>query len=364
MECPTCKTVLQRCKRREGLYWVCKHCGGRGLNISVFRKRTDNDVANYLWRKVYDSPSSGIRKCPACGKRMAEVPMPAGRTQVKLDGCKRCQFIWFDPEELDVFPMSREVRAKDELSPEAKRELALIEVRMMGERLRASEDPAGLEELGLKAIPAVMGLPVEDDACTVSSIPWATWIVAGLVALFSISSFQDLRGVVDLFGFIPSEPFRFMGLTFFSSFFIHAGWWHLISNLYFLIVFGDNVEEILSIKRFIILILLSTLAGNIVHLIFFAGTTTPCVGASGGISGIIAFYAFSYPFTNLRIFFRFFWGTIPVYLAFIIWVLFQIIGLRLLLEGESSTASTAHLGGCVVGIIFWLCSNSGSRRGG
>ena len=69
---------------------------------------------------------------------------------------------------------------------------------------------------------------------------WVTWITATLVLLISIVSFGDLSGLAQTFGFIPAEYERMFGLTLISTFFLHGGIFHLLSNLYFLVIYSRN----------------------------------------------------------------------------------------------------------------------------
>jgi membrane associated rhomboid family serine protease len=167
-----------------------------------------------------------------------------------------------------------------------------------------------------------------------------------------------LRTAVGEFGFVPAEALRLGGLTWLTSFFLHGGILHLIGNLYFLLIFGDNVEDHLGRWRYLLLILAATLTGDLVHVLAAPQSTVPSIGASGGISGVIVFYALQFPKARLAFLFRYFlyfrWLQIPAWAALVLWMLLQFFTAALQLSGLSNTAATAHLGGAAAGFLLWL----------
>lgn len=119
-------------------------------------------------------------------------------------------------------------------------------------------------------------------------------------------------------------------------------------------VLGDNVEDSLGAGRFGLLLLTATLAGELIHGLGSPDPTIPCVGASGGISGVIAYYALRFPRAKLGFLIYFRWVSIPAWACFIMWVLLQIIGALQQVSGVSAVSSLAHLGGAVVGMLFYM----------
>ena len=124
--------------------------------------------------------------------------------------------------------------------------------------------------------------------------------------------------------------------------------------MYFFLVFGDNVEDILGKKRFLILLFAAAFVGDIVHIMGDIHSITPCVGASGGISGVLAFYALKFPHANLGLFVRHRWICLPANVIFFIWIVLQLICVYKQLHGFSNVSALAHLGGACVGFIFWF----------
>jgi membrane associated rhomboid family serine protease len=188
--------------------------------------------------------------------------------------------------------------------------------------------------------------------------PLFTWAVALLITVVSVGAFFNLDAAVETFGLVPAEAWRYGGATFITSFLLHGGIFHLLGNLYFLLIFGDNVEDYLGKLRYGLLILAATVAGDLLYLLVASGSTMPCVGASGGISGIIVFYALKFPNARLGFMFRYFlyfhWFQIPAWGALALWLLMQGVGTYLQLNGLSHVGATAHLGGALAGFLAWL----------
>jgi membrane associated rhomboid family serine protease len=292
---------------------------------------------------------------------MSEVFMGVAGETLKLGVCKRCEFVWFDATEYESIP-PLPPKPKDPLEvdekdlPQAAREaLALYKVQQIAERAR-EEDPE--PDANWKAVPALLGLPVEMDSDPLTRIPWATFSLTAIIALISIRAFFDLKNAVEQFGLIPDQAWRYGGLTFLTSFFLHAGIFHLVSNLYFLIVFGIHVENYLGWKRWLFLVGSAATAGNLLHVMADPRGAVPCIGASGGISGLIAFYALKFPHARLGILFRYYyvyfkWIQFPAWVAFILWILLQFWGAYKQIAGFSNVSALAHLGGTALGVLLW-----------
>ena len=202
--------------------------------------------------------------------------------------------------------------------------------------------------------------PVEFDTVPIERRPWVTWSLALLMVAVSAAAFTTLREIVQQYGLIPAEASRRGGLTFLTSFFLHGGVIHLLGNIYFLLVFGDNVENFMGRIRYLILILLADLVGNLAHIAADPHSHIPCIGASGGIAGIITFYALQFPRARLAFMFRwgfvyFRWIRLPAWGGLVLWVLFQLFGAWLQIRGMSHVSAFAHLGGLFAGVAAWGC---------
>jgi membrane associated rhomboid family serine protease len=289
---------------------------------------------------------------------MLEI-QPAGQAHDPwLDVCRRCHMVWFDPAEFERMP-KLPPRPESTESPVVRQAGALMKIQM--ERERAERQvfvPEAPDEWWKKAL-TVFGLPVETARHEITTLPIATWGVALAILAVSVSAVVlGLETVIEEYGFRPSDPGRRGGLTLLASFFLHGSLIHLLGNLYFLLVFGDNVEEFLGRTRFILLLALATLAGDLAHALGDPRPDRLAVGASGGISGMLAFYALTFPHIRIglmwRIWFYFRWFQVSASLAFVMWLAWQFMLAGLQLAGHGQVSALAHLGGVVIGVLFWL----------
>ena len=140
-----------------------------------------------------------------------------------------------------------------------------------------------------------------------------------------------------------------------TSMFMHGGWFHLVGNMWFLYVFGDNVEDVFGHNKFIIFYLLCGLAASTVQIISNPSSHIPMVGASGAVSGVMGAYAVLFPRApvHMLVFFGFFFTRIVVPAVFMLgyWLILQLLG-GLLGGGAGGIAFWAHIGGFIAGIIL------------
>jgi len=187
----------------------------------------------------------------------------------------------------------------------------------------------------------------------------AVWLVTGLA---STQAFSD-AAVVGL-GYIPAVVFDFADLepglvlvpedaTYITYAFLHGDFMHLASNMLFLWVFGDNVEDALGHFRFLVFYLLCAAAGALVHGLAQPDSEAPLIGASGAISGVVAAYFLLHPKVRVwvLVFFR-----IPLPLPAVIplafWIAQQFY--MLLADGDSGVSWGAHVGGILAGAVLVL----------
>jgi membrane associated rhomboid family serine protease len=291
-----------------------------------------------------------------------------------IDVCRHCALLWLDPHELEQLPPAGPGETAPALvaeAPVAKVEKApavglLAEAEQFDDPDRggpfAVEDewPPFWQWGGL-----LLGMPMESAAPKQHQQPWATWTVAALITVVSILAFLDKDWAWGHFTLIPSDPLRYGGVTLISSFFLHADWWHLIGNLYFLLLFGAHVEDYLGRRNFLLLLLLATLGGEFLQIALDPQRSVPNLGASGGISGLMAFYALRFPRAKLILLFgRLIPFRLSVWIYFAVWAVVQGIGVIIQLQGHSGVAYLAHVGGILVGGLFWLQDDSWKWRKG
>jgi membrane associated rhomboid family serine protease len=279
-----------------------------------------------------------------------------------LDVCRRCHVIWFDAAEYAAVPRQPPPLPPRPADPRIVRAQVAFELEhghAMEKATRKSERSSGLAQPeGMwKYVPGLLSLPVEFDVVPTAREAWATWSVLAIVGLMSLLSLFDLEEAVRVAGFVSADPWRSAGLTWLTCFFVHGGVFHLLGNLYFLWIFGDNVEDRLGTGKYLTLLALATIGGNLLHLILTDTPAIPVVGASGGISGIIMFYVLSFPRVRIGLLFFFvFWVRLSAVVWLTLWMAFQFFGMWIDAQspGPAGVAYGAHVGGALVGLLAWL----------
>jgi membrane associated rhomboid family serine protease len=158
----------------------------------------------------------------------------------------------------------------------------------------------------------------------------------------------------------PSPPLGMPWTTLFTSMFLHGGLLHIASNMLYLFIFGDNVEDRIGHLRFLIFYFLCGLAAGITHIVANAGSSLPSIGASGAIAGVLAGYLVLFPHAQVRtlLFLGPFILVPRIAAAFLIifWFITQFISsitsLGAPTESSGGVAVWAHVGGFVAGLIL------------
>lgn len=211
--------------------------------------------------------------------------------------------------------------------------------------------------------------------------PIMTWVLILVNLLIFIYQFRLLRlnpGIyhhfIGSFGLVPAnfkrlEPGQILLLyPFLTYIFLHGGWMHLISNMWALWLFGDNIEDRMGPVRFLLFYLVCGVIAGIVHFMTSQGSSIATIGASGAIAAVMGAYFILYPtsriITLVPIFIIPFFFEIPavIYLAF--WLITQVYSVLLSQQGEAvaNVAWWAHIGGFIAGIILHRLFFSLRRR--
>jgi membrane associated rhomboid family serine protease len=213
----------------------------------------------------------------------------------------------------------------------------------------------------------LVGLPVEMSQSVVHRRPWAIHGLAILIASVSIAvwvSGQQATWWRPL-ALQPSTTGGAYWLGLLGHGLVHLDWLHLLGNLYFLIVFGDNIECQFGRRRVLGLFFISAMAGGWLHGHFVGN---PLIGASGGVLGLVLFYALQFPRARIL------WLPFGFLFRLVLWVgarpllryglpmwayVALCVGIDLLvlqeqLAGESLVSALAHLGGGAAGVAIWI----------
>jgi membrane associated rhomboid family serine protease len=145
-------------------------------------------------------------------------------------------------------------------------------------------------------------------------------------------------------------------IAFLAFMFLHGGFFHLLGNMWFLYIFGDNVEDRLGHFRYLAFYLLCGWTSGILHLFLNWTSQIPTIGASGAIAGVMGAYFILYPrgkvLTLVPIFFFLYFIKIPAFLFLGVWFLFQSLSAAASSAQNSGIAWWAHVSGFIFGIIF------------
>lgn len=231
-------------------------------------------------------------------------------------------------------------------------------------------------------------IPLKDDIPSRSyPIVTVTLIVINVIVFFFELSLGDkLEQFLRTYGVIPIKYF-YSGIRLedgsvilfsldekiiplFTSMFLHGGWLHLISNMLYLWIFGDNVEDRMGHFRYILFYILCGLAAAGAHIVTNPESNIPTIGASGAIAGVLGGYVLLYPYARVVVVIPilFFWDIIklPALIVLGFWFVTQIFQGTLALAVETSAtggvAWWAHIGGFVFGMIAVHIFKKKSRK--
>lgn len=323
--CPLCRHSMYITRFNNHEVDQCPKCAG------IWFDRAEIDAQfNKIARRTTQ------RHCPCCHGRLLEADLLNGHG-VKVDICPDSHGAFVDYDEINHVKHSaviQEAIKQIELKPTTKAWLFQFFTLMPIEY-----------NIQPKSKPAITYLLLVANV-----LFFLLMIDAG----FTSTLFQE-------WGFIPARLADIGQLyTLITSQFIHGGWAHLIGNMYFLYVIGDNIEDVLGKAKFITTYLALGVAGCLAHWAFNSTDFTPMVGASGAISGLFGMYIVLFRRAMLTQMFFVFQLKLPAWVYFAIW-----FGLNLLgqLAGGDGVAYMAHIGGFIAGAVFaWLAYPSLTKQ--
>ncbi len=212
--------------------------------------------------------------------------------------------------------------------------------------------------------------PLHDDNPTETTpiLTVALIVICVLVFLWQISlSEQDQIRAVYSFGVVPAVLFDHKQLApqlalipaeaaVFTSMFMHGGWMHLIGNMLFLWIFGNNIEDALGRARFIVFYFACGIAAALTQSLADTQSTIPMIGASGAISGVLGAYLLLYPHARVLVLiplgFFLYNARLPAMLVLGLWFVMQLVNQLLTPPGGAGVAFLAHIGGFVAGMAL------------
>mgnify|MGYP001044476733 FL=1 len=213
-------------------------------------------------------------------------------------------------------------------------------------------------------------IPLRDDNPTRITPVLTTGLIAANVLIFLYQLTLGVEGerlFVYQFGAIPAVISGARDLprdiavipaplSIFTSMFLHGGWMHLIGNMWYLWIFGDNIEAAMGRVRYILFYLISGVAAAMAHILTDVGSVIPTIGASGAISGVLGAYLILYPRAQVLVliplgfFSRVMY--VPAALVLGLWFLFQLFSGSVSQAAGGGVAWWAHVGGFVAGMLL------------
>ncbi|TMQ58542.1 MAG: rhomboid family intramembrane serine protease [Candidatus Eisenbacteria bacterium] len=195
-------------------------------------------------------------------------------------------------------------------------------------------------------------------------------LVNTFVFLYEVQLGPALGNFLNRYALVPAEvtgslQYGAVSLSdtvapFFTSMFLHGGWLHLIMNMWFLWIFGDNVEDALGAFRYILFYLICGLGAAFTHFLLQPASPMPVLGASGAIAGVLGAYAVLFPgarvITLIPVFFFLQVVELPALVVLGLWFVLQIMSgfFEVMAPMRGGTAWWAHIGGFVTGLFLIL----------
>lgn len=343
MLCPRCQYTLVEAKVQIGGAGsvgvdACARCHGAFYEHQEAVRGLDPDVE---MKKLVAAGSAKMRSrsalpCPHGHGNLVTYRCEAPgelRQSVDVDVCVTCKGLWLDRDEARV--------------------------------LQVIADQSGdvRHGLGWYLLQVVSGLPLEVYH-PVKRRPVVVWLlIVTCVLAFGwelVLAAQDrLALLIQQFGLVPHEVVRGRQLwSIVTHMFLHGGFGHIFGNMAYLYIFGDNIEDRIGRKKFLLLYLACGLAAGAAQVLAGVHSSAPCVGASGAIAGIMGAYLVLFP--RVRIFFmvaviRF---KVSIWLYLGVWILMNLfMGSVAVLDGASAgggVAWWAHIGGFAAGALWAL----------
>ncbi len=210
-------------------------------------------------------------------------------------------------------------------------------------------------------------LPLSDDNRGRRSLPYVTWaLIAINVLVYAYQAFlspAELNDFLQQWAAIPEEISGGSALyTLLTSAFLHGSWFHLGSNMLFLWIFGDNVEDVMGHVKYLIFYVAAAVGAGLAQVLISTGSDVPMVGASGAVSGLLAAYILLFPHGRIRtmvtlgVFITM--TMLPAWMMIGYWFVLQLISgflsLNQVANEGGGVAFFAHIGGFVVGLLLTI----------
>jgi len=351
MKCPNCGQEIKPFKHLGLTVLMCPSC--RGI---WFEENELEPYLRYVWKACEGMPladdetgqeQNHDKICPRCRLLMPRTKYTV-YSDVILDKCPACKGIWADYGEIETLVKERSEELESPILKKRYDELRDLETSP-----EISSDD--YDKLFFYLFSGVL-IPVRDDvkAKTVPFITYSIILINCCVFLFQSKFIENLPLFFRHYGFVLNNALSFSGsLIFITSIFIHGNIIHLAGNMWFLWIFGDNVEDAFGHLYFFGFYILCGIISSLTDSMFHLHSNIPSIGASGAIAGAMGAYFFLYPKAKIKMWIIFTKSTllIPVFAYLGFWIIIQIASGLDDLKYASGIGWFAHIGGFITGVL-------------
>ncbi|WP_298441260.1 rhomboid family intramembrane serine protease [uncultured Ferrimonas sp.] len=332
--CPQCPSEsLTVTPYRQEAVDVCRRCAGMWFEESEINRvisEVDNgednaDISNSLSQQR----SKTLLRCPDCNIKLKRAKL-LDNFDLELDACPSCDGVWIGNDEIE----------KVEHSPRLRQALSEIN-----------------QKVSVKSwlFQTLVRFPVEYNIKP-HRVPIVTWSLVVLNTLFFWAYFGSYSDTEWVFAHFASRPADLAQgnewWTLLSATFLHGDILHLLGNMYFLLLIGDNLEDVLGRWRYLGIYLVCGIGAGIISTVANWNSEIMSVGASGAIAALFAMYLVWFRFASLSFMFIIYQKKLSPVWYFAIWLVIDNL-LAMLLDGQG-VDYWAHLGGFAVGLAFGL----------
>jgi len=197
-------------------------------------------------------------------------------------------------------------------------------------------------------------LPIGDDTTGRKSFPYVNYLIIAACFIVFLIELSQGNNFVLTYSVTPANlvanPVGFF-YTVFTAMFMHASWLHILGNMLFLWIFGDNVEDRFGHVKYLIFYLLCGIIATFAQVIAAPSSTVPNLGASGAIAGVMGAYLILFPGRRVRVLLIFFVVNMPALIVIGFWIALQVFS-EVFAGPSGGVAYMAHIGGFSAGVLL------------
>ncbi|MFO7958596.1 MAG: rhomboid family intramembrane serine protease [Candidatus Brocadiia bacterium] len=355
-QCPKCDQPMNSVSIKGAEIDLCPGCSGMWFDPGELSRAVGFKFKESADGRALAGADRTEHRCPACAVPLYERDL-GDHAGVRIDQCPQCSGIFLDRGELTR--VQQHFRRAGAPAMESRPSTP------------EAEGPTYVDANGglLAALHYLSGLPLEVDVPQTLFPPTVMALIIVNIAVLILAYTHGFADWVREFGMVPAEVLRGRRLhTLLTHMFMHGGVVHLVGNMYFLYISGDNIEERFGWHRFLGFFVLCGVVGALAHAVGAGDPQVPAVGASGAISGLLGAYVVFWPRTRflIRTFWRIgFWirpieYEIPAWAYLGFWILVQVTYVGMDVPG---VAWWAHIGGFLTGAtVAVICRLHGPNR--